>query len=170
MTTLFSPLSIRSVTFRNRIGLSPLAQASAVDGRVTDWHLVHLGSRAVGGTGLIIMEDTAVEPAGRITKGHHGIWSDDYIPGLARIAAFLRQQGAVPGIQIAHSGRKGSTHLPWEDGVPLSKSEGAWQTIAPSPIPFDESFPVPKEMTVADIHAIIDAFAAAAKPRAPGGI
>ena len=162
MTTLFSPLNIRSVTFRNRIGLSPLAQASAVNGHATDWHLVHLGSRAVGGAGLIMMEDTAIDPVGRITEGHHGIWSDDHIPGLARITAFLRQQGAVSGIQIAHSGRKGSTHLPWEGGAPLYENEGAWQTIAPSPIPFDNGFPVPKEMTLADIHAVIDAFSAAA--------
>jgi 2,4-dienoyl-CoA reductase-like NADH-dependent reductase (Old Yellow Enzyme family) len=161
-TTLFSPLSIRSVTFRNRIGLSPLAQASAINGHANDWHLVHLGSRAIGGAGLILMEDTAVEPRGRITQGHHGIWSDDYIAGLARITTFLRQQGAVPGIQIAHSGRKGSTPLPWKGGAPLTETEGAWQTIAPSPIPFDKSFPVPKEMTIADIHSIIDAFSAAA--------
>src|ERR1700742_2486862 len=140
MTTLFSPLSIPSVTFRNRIGLSPLAQASAVNGHSTDWHLVHLGSRAVGGAGLVIMEDTAIEPRGRITAGHHGIWSDDHVTGLARITAFLREQGSVPGIQIAHSGRKGSTHLPWEGGAPLYASESAWQTIAPSPIPFDKSF------------------------------
>jgi 2,4-dienoyl-CoA reductase-like NADH-dependent reductase (Old Yellow Enzyme family) len=162
MTRLFSPLSIRSATFRNRIGLSPLAQASAVDGYVTEWHLVHLGSRAVGGAGLIIMEDTAIEPNGRITKGHHGIWSDDHIPALARITTFIRQQGAVPGIQIAHSGRKGSTQLPWEGGAPLDASHGAWRTIAPSPIPFDQNFPIPREMTVPDIHAIIDAFATAA--------
>lgn len=162
MPTLFSTLSLRSVTFRNRIGLSPLAQASAVNGHTTDWHLVHLGSRAVGGAGLIMMEDTAVEPRGRITKGHHGIWSDDHIPGLARLTTFLRQQGTVPGIQIAHAGRKGSTQLPWEGGVPLIEREGGWETIAPSPIPFDKGFPVPKEMTVSDIHATIDAFSSAA--------
>jgi 2,4-dienoyl-CoA reductase-like NADH-dependent reductase (Old Yellow Enzyme family) len=162
VTTLFSPLKIRSVALRNRIGLSPLAQASAHNGDATDWHLVHLGSRAVGGAGLIIMEDTAIEPRGRITKGHHGIWSDHHIPGLQRITKFLHQQGTVPGIQIAHSGRKGSTHLPWEGGAPLKENEGAWQTLAPSPIPFDKCYPAPKEMTIADIHSIIDDFVAAA--------
>jgi 2,4-dienoyl-CoA reductase-like NADH-dependent reductase (Old Yellow Enzyme family) len=160
---LFAPLTIREVTLRNRIGVSPMCQYSAEDGFPTEWHLVHLGSRAVGGAGLVMVEATAVEPRGRISPWDTGIWKDDHIAAYARIAAFIRAQGAVPGIQIAHAGRKASVRRPWEGGGPLTAADGAWQTVAPSPIPFAETDPVPHELTVAEIHALIDAFVAAAR-------
>ena len=114
--TLFSPLEIRGITLRNRIAVSPMCQYSSEDGFATDWHMVHLGSRAVGGAALVMTEATAVEERGRISPGDLGIWKDDHIAPLARIAAFIRSQGAVPGIQLAHAGRKGSTNLPWQQG------------------------------------------------------
>src|ERR1035438_6492012 len=123
---LFTPLTIREITFRNRIAVSPMCQYSSVDGFASDWHLVHLGSRAVGGAGLVMMEATAVEARGRISPHDQGIWKDEHIAMLARIATFLRQQGAVAGIQLAHAGRKGSTCRPWEGGGLIAESEGGW--------------------------------------------
>src|SRR5690348_9031972 len=117
---LFSPLTIRSVTLRNRIGVSPMCQYSSTDGLANDWHYVHLGSRAVGGAGLVIVEATAVSPEGRITLGDMGLWSDKHIEPLARIAKFVKEQGAAAGIQIAHAGRKASAELPWKGGAHLS--------------------------------------------------
>src|SRR5438128_9539668 len=116
MSQLLSEFKLRSVTFRNRLWVSPMCQYSSVDGMPTDWHLVHLGSRAVGGAGLVIVEATAVEPDGRITFGDLGIWKDEHIAELKRITAFVKSQGAIPGIQLAHAGRKASTQLPWEGG------------------------------------------------------
>jgi 2,4-dienoyl-CoA reductase-like NADH-dependent reductase (Old Yellow Enzyme family) len=116
-TNLFTPLTVRDVTFRNRIAVSPMCQYSSVDGLATDWHLVHLGSRAVGGAGLVIMEAAAVEARGRISPGDAGIWKDEHIGPLDRIARFLREQGAVAGIQLAHAGRKGSTRRPCRDSL-----------------------------------------------------
>ncbi len=160
---LFSPLTLREITFRNRIAVSPMCQYSSVDGFASDWHLVHLGSRAVGGAGLVMMEATAVEPRGRITPGDHGIYRDDHIAMLTRIASFIKQQGAVPGIQIAHAGRKASCYVPWENkGAPIPAEAGGWQTVAPSAIPFRETDPVPKALDHAGIRAIVDAFAQAA--------
>jgi len=160
---LFSPLEIRSVRLRNRIGVSPMCQYSYEDGFANEWHLVHLGSRAVGGAGLVIVEATAVEARGRITPGDLGIWKDEHIAPLARTAAFLKQHGAVAGIQIAHAGRKASCAVPWQGGLQLSPEQGGWQTVAPSPIAFRESDAAPAELTRHEIHHITEAFAKAAR-------
>lgn len=160
---LFSPLTLREITLRNRIAVSPMCQYSCVDGMATDWHLVHLGSRAVGGASLVIAEATAVEARGRISPGDLGIWSDAHIPPLARIAAFIKEQGAVPGIQLAHAGRKGSAARPWDGGATLTGEQGGWTTVAPSPVPFHAGDPAPAELSVAEIHSVRSAFVAAAK-------
>src|ERR1700689_4064000 len=163
-THLFPPLKQRSVTLPNRIAVSPMCQYSSVDGFASDWHLVHLGSRAVGGAGLVMVEATAVEARGRITPGDHGIWLDQHIAMLTRIAAFIKQQGAVPGIQIAHAGRKASCHVPWENnGAPIPVAAGGWETVAPSAVPFRESDPVPQALDHNGIRDIVDAFAQAAR-------
>jgi len=140
-----------------------MCQYSSVDGFATDWHLVHLGSRAVGGAGLVMMEATAVEARGRISPHDQGIWKDEHIAMLTRIAAFLRGQGAVAGIQLAHAGRKGSTRRPWEGGGLIAESDGGWQTVAPSAIPFRPQDPPPAELSKSEIATLIDAFAAATK-------
>ena len=140
---LFTPLTIGDITFRNRILVSPMCQYSSVDGFANDWHLVHLGSRAVGGAGAVIMEATAVEARGRISPQDQGIWKDEHIPFLKRIATFIKQQGAVAGIQLAHAGRKASTRAPWEGGGFIPESEGGWRPVAPSPIAFHAEDPVP---------------------------
>ncbi len=160
---LFSPLTIRGVTFRNRIAVSPMCQYSSDDGFANDWHLVHLGSRAAGGAALVVAEASAVEARGRISPQDLGIWKDEHIENLARIAAFVKARGAVPGIQIAHAGRKGSTRVPWEGGAPISPEQGGWQTVAPSPVPFRAGEPAPAALSQAEIHTIVDAFAAAAR-------
>jgi 2,4-dienoyl-CoA reductase-like NADH-dependent reductase (Old Yellow Enzyme family) len=161
---LFSPFTVRSVTLRNRIGVSPMCQYSATDGVANEWHYVHLGSRAVGGAGLVIVEATAVSPEGRITPGCLGLWSDHQAEPLARIAAFLKQQGAIPAIQIAHAGRKASANLPWRGGAHLPQAQGGWETIAPSAIPFGDLLPkVPRAMTEADLTRVKSDFVATAK-------
>jgi 2,4-dienoyl-CoA reductase-like NADH-dependent reductase (Old Yellow Enzyme family) len=160
---LFDPLQIRSVTFRNRILVSPMCQYSSIDGFANDWHLVHLGSRAVGGAAGVIVEASAVEAIGRISPGDMGIWKDQHIEPLGRIARFLKQQGAVPGIQLAHAGRKASTDAPWRGGHPLTLEQEGWEPVAPSAIAFTEGHPVPHELTLAEIAAIVKAFAAAAQ-------
>jgi 2,4-dienoyl-CoA reductase-like NADH-dependent reductase (Old Yellow Enzyme family) len=161
--TLFSPLQIRGLTLPNRIGVSPMCQYSATDGYATDWHLVHLGARAVGGAGLVIVEATAVLPEGRITYGDLGLWSDDHIPALARIASFITEQGSVPGIQLAHAGRKASTELPWHGGAPIAPdAPNGWQTVAPSPVGFRDTDPTPHELTRAEIASVVRAFEKAA--------
>lgn len=159
---LFSPLTIRGVTIPNRITVSPMCQYSAEDGFANDWHLVHLGSRAIGGAGAVIVEATAIEARGRITPSDLGIWKDEHVEPLARIARFCKQNGSVPGIQLAHAGRKASTVAPWLGGHPLPPDKGAWQTVAPSAVPFG-SYPVPRELSVDEIHGIVEAFALAAK-------
>src|SRR5258708_28170759 len=164
---LFPGLTIRDVPLRNRIAVSPMCEYSSCDGFSNDWHLVHLGSRAVGGFGLVMVEATAVEARGRITPGDMGIWTDAHIEPLARIAAFVKQQGAVPGIQLAHAGRKGSCHIPWESGAPISEEAGGWRTVAPSAVPFRPSDPVPAALDRSEIAAIIGRFAPAAPPRPP---
>lgn len=164
-----SPLTIRGVTIPNRIGMSPMCQYCAKNGYPDDWHLVHLGSRAVGGTGLVMVEATAVTPEGRITPGDLGFWDDDQIEPYARIARFLKSQGAVPAIQLAHAGRKASCHAPWEGGAPLAPHEGAWQTLGPSPIAFAPGHPVPKAATLDDIRSVIDAFVAATRRAVEAG-
>lgn len=163
MPHLFEPFQLKDVTLRNRIGVSPMCQYSSEDGMATDWHLVHLGSRAVGGVGLIIAEATAVEARGRISPQDAGIWADKHIQPLQRINRFVKQQGAVPGIQLAHAGRKGSTQRPWEGDASLSDEEGGWETIGPSALAFgDNLWRVPKEMTKIDIQQVQDAFRSAA--------
>ncbi len=160
---LLSPLTIRGITFRNRIVMAPMCQYSAKDGFANDWHLVHLGSRASGGLGLVIVEATAVTPEGRISPGDLGIWSDEHIEPLARIVRFIHSQGAVAGIQLAHAGRKASTDLPWKGGKSLNTpAEGGWPVIGPSAIPFQEGDPVPTALDEAGIQGVIDAFESAA--------
>jgi len=163
MSALFTPLTIRELTLRNRIAVSPMCQYSSQDGFANDWHLVHLGSRAVGGAALVIMEATAVEARGRISPQDHGIWKDEHIPFLARIAAFLRQQGAAAGIQLAHAGRKASTWRPSEGSGVVPPEAGGWETVAPSPIAFQPDYPFPKALTPTEIGNIRESFAAAAR-------
>ncbi len=161
---LLSPLTIRGVTFRNRIVMSPMCQYIAKDGMADDWHLVHLGSRAAGGVGLVIAEATAVTADGRITPGDLGIWSDEHIPPLARIARFVESQGAVAGIQLAHAGRKASCDLPWKGGAGLKTPEaGGWPVVGPSAIAFDEGNPVPEALDEAGIEGIVAGFEAATR-------
>ena len=161
--SLFSPLTIRGVALPNRIGVSPMCQYSAEDGFANDWHLVHLGSRAVGGAGLVMVEATAVTEEGRISPGDLGIWTDAHAEPLKRIATFLKRNGAVPAIQLAHAGRKASTQRPWEGGQPLTAATGAWTTVAPSAVPFAPNFHTPQELTVDRIRRLVEAFVAAAQ-------
>jgi 2,4-dienoyl-CoA reductase-like NADH-dependent reductase (Old Yellow Enzyme family) len=160
---LFDSYTSRDVTFRNRIMVSPMCQYSSVDGMANDWHLVHLGSRAVGGAGLVMVEATAVTPDGRISPWDMGLWEDRQIEPLARIARFVGDQGAVPGIQIAHAGRKASTRRPWEGGGPVPPGEGGWQPLAPSPMPFRSNYPTPHELTDREIAALVSSFAQTAR-------
>lgn len=160
---LFSPLTLRGLTLRNRIGVSPMCQYSAQDGFANDWHLQHLGARATGGAGIVVMEATGVTPEGRITPGCHGIWKDEHVEFLKRITAFIQSQGAAAAIQLAHAGRKASSDLPWNGGKPLAAGQGAWQAVAPSAIPFSKDAPVPHALTRDEIRQTIDSFAAAAR-------
>ena len=161
---LLSPLTIRGVTFRSRIAMSPMCQYSAQDGFANDWHLVHLGSRAAGGAALIMVEATAVSAGGRISPGDLGIWKDEHIEPLARIARFVHGQGAVAGIQLAHAGRKASCDLPWRGGGSLKTAEqGGWPVVGPSPIPFSEASPTPTPLDEAAIGGVIQAFEAGAR-------
>jgi 2,4-dienoyl-CoA reductase-like NADH-dependent reductase (Old Yellow Enzyme family) len=160
---LLSPLAIRGITFRNRIAMSPMCQYSADEGMPNDWHFVHLGSRAAGGVALVCVEATAVTPDGRITPGDTGIWSDDHIDTYARIARFVKSQGAVAGIQLAHAGRKASCEVPWRGGRQLALDEGGWKTLAPSAIPFNEEDRPPAALDQQGINQIVDAFEAAAR-------
>lgn len=160
---LLSPLTIRGVTLRNRIVMSPMCQYSAEEGRADDWHLVHLGSRAVGGAALIVVEATAVTRDGRISPGDLGIWSDEHVEPLARIARFVHRQGAIAGIQLAHAGRKGSSEPPWKGGAYVPPEAGGWPVVGPSPISFHEGGPVPVPLDRAGIDAVVDAFEAAAR-------
>jgi 2,4-dienoyl-CoA reductase-like NADH-dependent reductase (Old Yellow Enzyme family) len=159
---LFSPFQLRSVTFPNRIGVSPMCQYSATDGFSTDWHLVHLGARAHGGAGLVTLEASAVTAEGRISPGDLGIYKDDHIPGLQRIAAFIHAQGARAGIQLAHAGRKGSMSVPFGGERLLSPDESGWQPVAPSAIAFSPTYAVPQALDLAGIQATVEAFRLAA--------
>jgi 2,4-dienoyl-CoA reductase-like NADH-dependent reductase (Old Yellow Enzyme family) len=162
--SLFQPFKIREVQFRNRIGVSPMCQYSSTDGFANDWHLVHLGSRAVGGAALVMMEATAVTPEGRISPHDMGIWKDEHIEPLARMTRFIESHGAVPAIQIAHAGRKASASAPWLGGGSLSPEQGGWSPVlAPSAIAFDEASQVPHAMTGAEIQAVKRAFSDAAQ-------
>jgi len=163
MSHLFSSLSIRDMVLGNRIVVSPMCQYSARDGMAGDWHLVHLGSRAVGGAGLILTEATAVSPEGRISPFDLGIWKDDHIAGLQKIVKFVRAQGSEIGIQLAHAGRKASMSEPWNGNRLIAEKEGGWQMVAPSPIPFNEQYGHPLELTHEGIGQVIDDFRSAAR-------
>ncbi|MBV9127978.1 MAG: oxidoreductase, partial [Verrucomicrobia bacterium] len=164
MPHLFEPFTLKSVTLRNRVGVAPMCQYWSDDGFANDWHLVHLGSRAVGGAGLIICEATAVSPEGRITPKDAGLWKDEQIEPLARINKFVSQYGAVPGMQLAHAGRKASTYPPYVGGRDASgpygkrgavpDEEGGWEPVGPSAIPFDESYRRPHELTREEIGQV----------------
>jgi 2,4-dienoyl-CoA reductase-like NADH-dependent reductase (Old Yellow Enzyme family) len=173
MPDLFDPFRLRGVTLRNRVGISPMCMYASEDGFASDWHLVHLGSRAVGGAGLVVVEASGVEARGRITPGCLGIWQDAHVEMLARITAFLRRHGAASAMQIAHAGRKGSATVPWQGDRSLKPEEGAWQTVAPVAMPFDGSggtlTHAPKAMDEDDIATVIDAFAAAARRSVEAG-
>src|SRR5262245_36286528 len=161
---LLSPLTIRGVTFRNRIVMSPMCQYVAEEGLASDWHLVHLGSRAVGGVALVVVEATAVTREGRITPGDMGIWDARHVEPLARIARFVHSQGAVAGIQLAHAGRKASCEPPWKGGARLKTPEvGGWPVVGPSPVPFNEGDPPPLPLDRAGLDAVVAAFEAAAR-------
>lgn len=167
--SLFDVLKIREITFRNRIAVSPMCQYSSKDGFADDWHLVHLGSRAVGGAALVFTEASAVLPEGRISPDDLGIWKDEHIEPLARITRFLRGQGAVPGMQLAHAGRKGSTRAPWKEAGAIAESEGGWKPAGPSAIPFDGKYAVPAELDESGIQKVVQGFAdAARRARAAG--
>lgn len=171
MADLFKPWTIGDVTFRNRIFVSPMCQYSADDGYPNDWHFVHLGSRAVGGAGLVMMEATAVTPEGRITPGDLGIWSDDHIEQFKRNADFIRAQGAAAGVQLAHAGRKASCTAPWVDGGrALASEEGAWQTVAPSAVAFSDNAPKPHALEADEMTELVEAFVAAAKRAEAAGM
>jgi len=169
MSKLFDSYTLRDVTFRNRIWVSPMCQYSSEDGMPTDWHLVHLGNRAVGGAGLVLMEATGVSPEGRISPQDAGIWLDAHARAYARIVQFIKSQGAVAGIQLAHAGRKASTAAPWEGGLKVDEAQGGWQTVAPSAVAFDEGYPDPRAMAQSDIKKAVDDFAAAAKRSVQAG-
>jgi len=162
MANLFSPLKIKNIELKNRIIVSPMCQYSSEDGFANDWHLVHLGSRAVGGAALIICEATAVAPEGRISINDLGIWRDEHISFLKRITDFIEKQGSIAGIQLAHAGRKSSQLSPWQGSKELSKEHGGWQTLAPSAIAFAEGNSVPKEMSIEEIKKVIQNFQDAA--------
>jgi 2,4-dienoyl-CoA reductase-like NADH-dependent reductase (Old Yellow Enzyme family) len=162
MSTLLSPFTLRGTTFRNRAWAAPMCQYSSVEGRPGDWHLVHLGGLARGGAGLVLQEATAVTPEGRISPWDAGIWTEQQAQDYGRIVAFVRGQGAVPGIQLAHAGRKASTQRPWDGSGFVEPVDGGWATVAPSPLAFGD-WPVPKELSVAEIAALVEAFAAAAR-------
>ncbi|WP_103500540.1 MULTISPECIES: NADH:flavin oxidoreductase/NADH oxidase [unclassified Streptomyces] len=168
MSALLEPLTLRGITTRNRVWMAPMCQYSAPDsgpdtGVVTDWHLAHYGARAAGGTGLVLLEATAVSPEGRISPGDLGLWNERQTEGLRRLASFLHEQGTVPGIQLAHAGRKASCERPWRGGGPIGPDEGGWQTVAPSPLAFSDRDPVPTELTGEGIAAVVADFAAATR-------
>jgi 2,4-dienoyl-CoA reductase-like NADH-dependent reductase (Old Yellow Enzyme family) len=162
MAKINQPLTIKGITIKNRIGMSPMCQYSSVNGFANDWHFVHYGSRAVGGTGLIMVEATAVAPEGRITSFDLGLWNDTQIVGLQKITNFVHQHGAIAGIQIAHAGRKASHDSPSTGGKQLPVNDGGWHTVAPSPIPFEQSEFAPDELDKNEIRTIVEQFKATA--------
>jgi 2,4-dienoyl-CoA reductase-like NADH-dependent reductase (Old Yellow Enzyme family) len=160
---LFRPLKLRSITLHNRIMVAPMCQYSAEEGFANDWHLVHLGSLASGGAALVMTEAAAVEARGRISPQDLGIYSDEHIESLARITRFIKERGAIPAIQLAHAGRKASTYRPWSGSGELPGEEGRWQTVGPSEIRFTENYPLPHELTPAEIQKIVASFQTAAQ-------
>ncbi len=170
MAGLFDPLAIREVKFANRVFVSPMCQYSSHDGYANDWHFVHLGSRAVGGAGLVLTEATAVLPEGRISPQDLGIWADEHIEMLGRIISFIHEQGSVAGMQLAHAGRKASTHRPWETPGAISEAEGGWKkVVAPSAVAFADTYPMPQALTTEGIQEVVSAFAAAARRACQAG-
>jgi len=170
MTHLFNPLTIRDITFANRIFVSPMCQYSSTDGHANDWHFVHLGSRAVGGAGLVFTEATAVLPEGRISPDDLGIWVDDHIEPLARIVRFIHEQGGVAGMQLAHAGRKASTYRPWAGRGTVPVISGGWNNVvAPSALAFTDDYPMPKALSIDGIKNIVSAFTAAARRACEAG-
>src|SRR5438876_4052010 len=170
MAHLFDPISIRDLTFANRVFVSPMCEYSSVDGYANDWHLVHLGSRAVGGAGLVLTEATAVLPEGRISPQDLGIWKDEHVDLLKRIVSFIHEQGSVAGMQLAHAGRKASTRRPWERDGAIPEAERGWKkVVAPSALPFAESYPMPQALTNDGIQEVVSAFAAAARRACQAG-
>ena len=162
--SLFSPLTLRGITLANRLAVSPMCEYSSDDGFANDWHLVHLGSRAVGGAGLVFTEATAVLPDGRISPEDLGIWKDEHISMLARIASFIRDHGSIAGMQLAHAGRKASTAVPWKGGKPIGVEDGGWSpVVAPSAIPFAEGYQTPVTLDESGIRSLVSSFAAAAR-------
>jgi 2,4-dienoyl-CoA reductase-like NADH-dependent reductase (Old Yellow Enzyme family) len=168
MALLFEPITIRNITFKNRLIVSPMCQYSSIDGFADEWHLVHLGSRAIGGAGLIFTEAAAVTAEGRISPDDLGIWKNEHITFLKKITGFIKQHGAIAGIQLAHAGRKASTPSPWKGKTPLTREAGGWQTIAPSNLPFKD-YPLPREMSVNDIKKLINDFTDAAQRAVEAG-
>ena len=160
---LLTPIDIRGVKLRSRIVLSPMCQYSSFEGLADDWHLVHLGSRAVGGAALVFTEATSVAREGRITPGDLGLWHDAHMEPLRRIVQVIEQRGAVPGIQLAHAGRKASKQPPWRGSLPLASNEGAWPIVGASPLPFDDKTQTPIELSSADIDGLVAAFEAAGR-------
>ena len=163
MAHLFEPLTIRDTTFRNRIAVSPMCEYSSVDGFASDWHLVHLGSRAVGGAGLVLTEAAAVTPEGRISPSDLGIYRDEHVAKLREIVRFVRAHGAVAGIQLAHAGRKASTARPWDGGKPVAPRDGGWQPVAPSAVPFTPGDPAPRALTAGELGEVVRSFASATR-------
>jgi len=162
MPALFDPLTLRGLTFRNRIFVSPMCQYSSEDGLANQWHDVHLGSRAVGGAALVFTEATAVAPEGRISPSDLGIWRDDQAEALAPIVRFIRRQGRVAGIQLAHAGRKGSTGRPWENRGAIAVADGGWEPIGPTSEPFTAGYPIPRPLDSAGLAAVVAGFREAA--------
>ncbi|MES1256042.1 MAG: NADH:flavin oxidoreductase/NADH oxidase [Acidobacteriota bacterium] len=162
MAHLFDPFPLRSLTLSSRILVSPMCQYSSDNGFSNDWHLVHLGSRAVGGAALVLTEATAVTAEGRISPQDLGLYRDEHVAGLERIVAFVHGQGTYAGIQLAHAGRKGSTGRPWENITTVPPTAGGWQPVAPGSAPFDHDYPVPRAMTLGDIAGVVEAFVRAA--------
>jgi 2,4-dienoyl-CoA reductase-like NADH-dependent reductase (Old Yellow Enzyme family) len=163
MAELFTPLQIKSITLKNRLVVSPMCQYSSLDGFAGEWHLVHLGSRAIGGAALVFTEATAITPEGRISPSDLGLWKDEHIEHLKRVTTFIESHGAVPGIQLAHAGRKSSQEAPWRGSKQVSLAEGGWETLAPSAIAFKEGDPVPKELSREDIGELVKRFKEAAE-------
>jgi 2,4-dienoyl-CoA reductase-like NADH-dependent reductase (Old Yellow Enzyme family) len=160
---LFTPIRLRGIELKNRIAVSPMCEYSAKDGHPTHWHLVHLGSRAVGGAALVFTEATAVNTIGRISSADAGIYLDSHVDSWRPIVDFIREHGAVPGIQLAHAGRKASTGIPWLGGAPISVENGGWPAVAPSAIPFGSGYATPKELSSSEIHQVVADFVAAAR-------
>jgi 2,4-dienoyl-CoA reductase-like NADH-dependent reductase (Old Yellow Enzyme family) len=170
MTHLFDPLAIRDITFANRVFVSPKCEYSSSEGYAADWHFMHLGSRAVGGAGLVLTEATAVLPEGRISPQDLGIWMDDHIEPLARVVRFIHEQGSVAGMQLAHAGRKASTYAPWAGHGTVPESKRGWNNVvAPSALAFADGYPMPRALSIDGIKNIVSAFSDAARRACEAG-